>query len=321
MDKKEDQNKDHDAEGAEDTESGILVGEGILDAPSFRGDEYLKTAHEIGMRHIGRVFLPPADADEFGAALVVSGSHSVQPFPERKPDHPRFVEGRPVFIEANGFIDYINDFKTVSSRIFADPEKMTIVCVLDYHEIRNLGVEGFVAHLNGAANHLDHIATFMAKPSPEWVKWFGSNENKFDQIEFSEFLEDNATASTIVGDVGHMDLQLVARGLSATSNVTFKSALRDSDNQANITYEEEVNGHVKGNSMSVPTDFRLALQPIAGEDRYPIDAKLRYRIKAGGSLMMWYKMIGVERIVETAFKNAVTRVSEAVDIKPAFGHH
>lgn len=73
-----------------------------------------------------------------------------------------------------------------------------------------------------------------------------------------------------------------------------------------------------GQPLRVPGAFLLGLQVFNNGDRFPIVARLRYRIKAGG--IVWsYKLHDTKRVLDIAFREACEKAQKATDLPLFFG--
>ncbi len=217
--------------------------------------------------------------------------------------NPRFFTAAPNFRDPAGFCEYVNKYKDADTRIFFD-EKGVFVAVFDYHRI-------------GEARHGDHTAVLTLVPSPEWIAWTGSNDKGMRQDTFAEFIEDNIQDITKPDGKTMLD---AASGLIAKKETDFRSAVNLNNGSMQFTFDEKIEGTIKGSPELMPTAFEVALRPFIGAPRYPIDARLRYRIDSS-KLQLRFKLMALEKLLEHALTQEVGMVQNLTTIVPALGNH
>lgn len=227
---------------------------------------------------------------------------------------PRFLTACPAFNDMVSFVAYVNDFKDRATRLFYKQDG-TFLAVFDYHEPAAPGIENAAAPLPLAARHGDHCATLALLRSPEWEAWANNSSKPMGQVEFAEFLEDNA-ADVVSPDITIM--MAAATGLQASTNGTFKQACNLANGTVQILFDEQVNGQVAGREASIPTEFKIGVRPFMGCDRYEVDCRFRYRAR-NAELKLHYKALRMEWVTETALEKIVHRVFEETGIVPALG--
>lgn len=227
-----------------------------------------------------------------------------------KLEAPRFLTAAPTFNDVAAFIRYINDFKDDETRIFYTPNGH-FLAVLDHH-IR-VGEDSGMAY----PRHGDHTAKLALTASPEWQAWAGMNEKAMGQQAMAEFVEDN------LPDIIEPDAAVMlaaASGLHATTAATFRQATNLANGEASFQFDEQVMGSVKSTGASIPTEFKIALRPWLGCDRYPVDCRFRYRVR-DGALALHYKALRLHVVLETALEGIVQKIAEQTDITPDLGSH
>ncbi|MCK6488309.1 MAG: YfdQ family protein [Planctomycetes bacterium] len=237
----------------------------------------------------------------------LSGPVKLEP---EKLDAPRFITAAPTFIDFAAFIRYVNDFKDEDTRIFYTPNG-SFLAVFDYHQFAH-DEDDFVA-----GRHGDHTAKLALAASPEWQAWAGMNEKAMGQQSMAEFVEDN------LPDIIEPDAAVMlaaASGLHATTGGTFRQATNLANGEASFQFDEQVMGSIKSTGASIPTEFKIALRPWLGCDRYPVDCRFRYRVR-DGALALHYKALRLHVVLETALEGIVQKITEATDIIPDLGAH
>lgn len=225
-------------------------------------------------------------------------------------DKPRFLTAKPVFHDPVAFAEYVVRFADASSRIFYDLKAMVFTAVLDYHRFpgdSHTGVE--------VARFGDHVATLQLRQSPEWGIWATKSEQAMGQNAFAEFLEDNARD---IVEPSIAEMMGVATGLAATSNATFRSAINQENGTVNFQFDENVAGTVKGSNKAIPTAFKIGIRPFMGSQRYPVECKLRYRLKEG-SLALHYKALQLDPIIEASIEGIAATLRDSTKLPVALG--
>lgn len=200
------------------------------------------------------------------------------------------------FIELRSFTEYVNRFKTANTQIFASLGK-SVSAIIDYHSEANVADWG------------DHRAVYLLQPSADWLKWLEFNGKGMDQVEFSDFLEDQ-WASIETPDSA--TLQEIILKFSATSNVKFDSAINRTSGAVNITYVDDT--QIKGN-LKLPDRLELAVQPFKTAKPVQMLARLRFRVQQG-AVKFTYVLDRPDKVLEDAFERVVTEIGELTEIVP-----
>lgn len=234
--------------------------------------------------------------------VIVPHGCELKTFPELR-EHPVHVQAAVTVTSAAAFLLYFNRFANPNSTILVDIEKAKIHGVIDYH-IANTD--------NVLPQHGKHTVTYPCPLTPEAQKWFDKNKIQMNQTDFAQFIEDGLLE---IMEPSGSEMLEIASTLQAKNQVNFRSGIRLDNGQAQMTYEESIQGSagVSGN-VNIPQKIALALRIFRGDDAaYRIEANFRYRIKEG-KLTMWYELIrphiaredAVKQIIET-IKNGITQ--------------
>lgn len=224
--------------------------------------------------------------------VVIPNDHKVQYLRDtiNNPDAERPVRKSGVVkvLDAGSFCDYYTLFSDLNSRVFADETQNSVLAILDYHGA------GDNAPRWGA-----HRIQLTLRHSEEWSTWTEKDgqAHKMSQMDFAEFLEDNAP--DIVEPSAATMLE-VARDLRAKTDVDFGSAIRMANGSVQFKYSEQVKGTFGAGNVDVPETFTIAIPVYVGGTSVPITARLRYRI-ASGKLTFWYDLLRVSAIERNAF--------------------
>jgi uncharacterized protein YfdQ (DUF2303 family) len=247
----------------------------------------------------------PRQLEGFQPYALVPKDCKLEQLEEVEPAVPKRINAAPVLHDAASLIAYVLLFKDEDTRLFADIDKGEVLAVLDYHVTKDR-----------SARWGQHTARYAARPSDEWKVWVGGNSKKMSQAEFALFLEDNARD---VQQPTSAEMLTVASTLEAKKAVTFASAVRLQDGQTQFNYTEDIQGTAARGTMPIPATFTVILAPFVGCARYPVEARLRYRIDGGGKLTMWYDLLRTEAIRKDAFDAIMKKIADETKISPLLG--
>ena len=193
---------------------------------------------------------------------------------------------------AQSFINYINRFKNAHTTIFANDSDYRFSAVIDYH-----------ASQDEPGSHCHH-ALYNCPSSREWQAWQSHDNSKMDQTNFAEFLEERA--EDIVSPSG-AELLEIALKFNVIRKAVFGSAMRLSTGEYQFTYSED---NQKG-TVELPEQIKLGLSPFHNGEKYEVKAKLYYRLQEG-KLVLWYKLVEPERVIEDAFNEVTQTIKEGI---------
>lgn len=204
--------------------------------------------------------------------------------------------------DAASFSQYVNDFGSEHSRVFADMMKYSFKGILDYHEAAA-----------GPADYCEHIALFQCRYTPEWTTWSGGDGagRAKNQVEFAEFIENNQP--DIVEPAGGIILTIV-RTLESHKDARFSSSVRLDNGETQFSYEEDIKATASKGQLEIPERFMLGIAPFQGGPAYRLEARLRYRIN-DGKLKLWYELLRSAKVLESAFQDTVDAIAKATNVK------
>lgn len=179
-------------------------------------------------------------------------------------ERPSRIEQDQTFATAASFIAYINRFKQPGSIVTANIEGLKFGAVLDYHDAPD------------QPRWCRHRAALTLKLSSAAETWLCNNRKAMTQVEFAEFIEDNA------GDMEDAaGMVEVARNITATKSATFKTATNLSNGSVAFNWTEETSGHIENGRVSIPQMFTINIPVFRGEPSVQIPVRFRYRIDEG----------------------------------------
>lgn len=212
---------------------------------------------------------------------------------------PRRVDEHRAFETVESFGQYVNQFKAGNTQLFAYRKANAVQAILDYHE----GVK---------ASHCSHKASLMLKHSTDWLAWAGrAKAGLTAQVPFAEFLDEHIHC--IAAPDGAVLRDMVLR-FSSTKETTFRSAVSLQNGDVQVVFIEDSERGTEGTTR-LPSELDLRLVCFEGQLPVPVRAKLRYRVKEG-ALFFSVVLVGVEQIIEAAFRDALEAVENLVGLVP-----
>lgn len=240
---------------------------------------------------------------EYGAKYLVedgAGTKTVIAVDSLPQYAERAVNERTV-TNAESFIAYVNRHGDRQTEIWADQTRSRVVGVLDAH--------ADVDHESDRFGHEKHRVTLALEHTPAWKAWVEGQGLK-RQIEFAEHVEEYTEN---VVKPSSAELLEIAQTLQGARKAEFTSGQRLSNGEVQFRYVEDVQGKAgKNGDLTIPEEFELGLAPYVGGSAYKVIAKLRWRLE-GGNVLIGYKLIGLDRILEDAFMEMVGDITEGVE--------
>jgi uncharacterized protein YfdQ (DUF2303 family) len=213
-------------------------------------------------------------------------------------ERPIRMKGTVKVLDGDSFLKYWNLFSDANSRVFADEEKESVLAILDYHGSGS----------DGAPRWGQHRIEINLRKAREWNIWKGQSGKKVTQMDFAEFLEDNAPD---IVDPPAATMLEVARDLKATTDGSFNSSFEQKNGSVNFKYSEETKGTYGKQNVEVPDSFKVSIPVHIGGDRITITARLRYRVNAG-KLVLWFDLLRAEEIEHKAFLQIEEKIKAGV---------
>lgn len=226
---------------------------------------------------------------------------------------PRRKVAKVSLTEAESFIDYGIRHGSLANA--------TVWCKANY----KTGEMGFTAIINDHGEEetqqawRDHRATFVPEKSEEWKRWTDKHGSQFSQVQFALFLEENLK-DIISADGMPTGTQMLemALGFEAKQDMRFKSAVRLQSGGVRLEYVEDEDKNTIA-SMQMFEKFQIAVPVFrADESRYPVTARLRYRVKEG-ALVFWFELIRADLVMEQASRALVETIRTKVGFPFFFG--
>lgn len=193
----------------------------------------------------------------------------------------------------DSFIRYFNKFCNDDSLVILNDDNQSITGLLDYHGAND-------------PQWCDHKVVYACPNSREWQVWIGANKDKFNQLAFAEFIEENIKD---FAEPSGGELLEIATKFSVIRTAVFSNSVRLQSGEFEFQFSEQNNS--KG-TVTVPEKIAIGIAPFHNGTKYRIEARLRYRLREG-QLSIWYELIEPEKVLEDAFEEVKTVIRNGID--------
>lgn len=188
---------------------------------------------------------------------------------------------------------------------YGDPDRSLIR--LDARTGRVKGTLNYLDNQAEAIGWRNHTVTLKCAATDELMAWERADEKLMTQDTFAEFVEDNQPVF-IEPDAATM-LEL-AQSMRGSVNVNWQKAVQLSNGETKFEYIEDVEAKAgKRGDLTIPVTFRIGLRLYEGGERFPIDARLRWRVNSG-NLLIGYKMLRLEDVRRVAFDRITETITD-----------
>lgn len=199
---------------------------------------------------------------------------------------------RPGTVEA--LEDYVLRHQTGSTTVWCDLEDATLTAVLDDHSTDDPG-------------YGQHRAACKLEPTPQWNHWLEKDGKQLSQLDFADHVE--VGLDDIIEPEAATILEM-AQFFQANTGVSFQSSNRLQSGEQQLRYAEEIQAAAgRDGSITIPSGFKLGLEPFYGEERYALYARFRFRV-AGGKLTMSYHLDRPDVVRRQALEKIVERLND-----------
>lgn len=246
----------------------------------------------------GLRFPEPVDPSDIRIAILhdEAGSERVEVVDlEGKLDEPRRKLGvfRPADVAS--FVDYTkNHHDDNDSTVWIERESATITAVLNDHSEAHAGWG-------------DHKAVLVLERTPEWKHWQGGDGKWFSQADFAEHVQHGIGEIVLPEPATMLE---IAQSLEGKVEANWQTARRLDNGEVGFQYTETVTaGAGRQGSLEIPAEFTLEVIPFYGEDRYPVTARLRYRVREG-VLTIGYQLVQPHEVELSVLHEVQTRLTE-----------
>jgi uncharacterized protein YfdQ (DUF2303 family) len=202
------------------------------------------------------------------------------------------------FSDIDSFIEYINEQKEETTRIFADTQNKLFRGIIDYH-----GTE------RGAAQWLEHSAILKLRESEEFKVWNGANNKFFNQEEFCLFLKDYRL------DIAEPDgatLIEIAMTLEATAESRCVSKVRTNEGMR-LDFKEDVQARAGADgALTIPDTLKIKIPLFLGTDPIELTADFKFRVNSG-TVSFAFRLLGMEKVIRDSIKEAVEKIRKETE--------
>jgi uncharacterized protein YfdQ (DUF2303 family) len=198
--------------------------------------------------------------------------------------------------EVESFVEYVNEHKTATTRIFA--RNSIFKAAIDYH-----------GKGDNEASWITHTAT-LELVMPAELKILKDNNTKWmTQEEFIDFLKDN---SSLIIKPDSATMLEIALTLEATKNSRCVSKAR-TNKGTNFSFDEGIQATAgAGGNIEIPDSIVLGVSLFEGEDPIELKADFKFRINSGTSTFS-YRILELDRLlrqVKKAISKTITAKTE-----------
>lgn len=262
-------------------------------------NDALKTALEQGARAAAAIDMPNG-----GKAVLVPTGYQVHEFesvaePTRVRPPPDRIEQSVILHDADGFVAYVNTFKSAHTRLFAEPgflsetKQARIIALLDYHAPGSKG------------DLCTHVAAFTLRYSEQWKRWHAACREALTQEAFADFVEENMAD---IREPSAASLLDVINNFKAVRKVAYSSVKARVSGSFTIGHEDatEMQGQV-----TLPEKFKLGIPVFFRGTLFGVGVWLRYRVGGQGGVKFQLQLDRPDVIEDEAFSHIVARVGSA----------
>lgn len=245
-------------------------------------------------------FAAAAVAREFDAGMqgqfaVVPDGFRVESL-ERFQNVPNRQSGNLTVSGAEGFIGYVNRFGGAATLIVADIGRAKVKAVLDH------------GSPDTAAGFSGHTITIEPQHSEALRAWLAIEGKPMSQRALAEFLEERATDVLEPDAAAIMDMVLT---FEAVKKVSFRSAVRLSNGDRQLTYVEDTTGGGSQGAVTIPERIIISAPLFEGMAPEDVRFNLRYRLD-DGSVTFTLKMHRRDDVLRGAFDQLLHELDEDI---------
>ena len=218
--------------------------------------------------------------------------------------------------DLDSLIAYVKKHQSAAAEIYINADFLN-----GNIQIRAL-LNGDTAEAAGFKDFGIHYSPVSTPAASEWKRY---NGEKLDQIQFASVLTNNARdiVSSNPDDpaakypTGSEVLDF-ALNLEYTEKTTFKQGYREQDGRMNFVFQSEDAGKTD-TTLKAFEKFGVAFTPFLGGKTYFVEALLKFRIdKNNGSLILWYELQQLHRVMELATQDIAKALREALPELPIY---
>ncbi len=208
-------------------------------------------------------------------------------------DAPTRIRKNLNVLSAGSFITYFMKFCDEDSMVIFNDDTQCVTGMLDYHT-------------TDSASWCDHQVKYACPKSREWITWTQNDKNKFNQLTFAEFIEENIKD---FAEPSGGELLEIATKFSVIRTAVFSNSVRLQSGEFEFQFSEQ--NQSKG-TVTVPEKIAIGIAPFQNGTRYRIEARLRYRLREG-QLSIWYELIEPQKVLDDAFNEVKCNIRDSID--------
>lgn len=257
----------------------------------------------------------------------------------RQAEPPLRTKGNAVAETLESFCALVNHHSTSLTRIFASGGLApSLSAVVDYHESGrdNESPTNWCGHTIGYSfpktdslqAWLDATKTF--KPQQEFAKWLAGRLLDMAYPEELGELNQDSIVAKVMRSVypgleeavqlkrtyaSYQGISELIQSMGARVSGSYKETETDAWGNTKLVHENEQRIESKTN---IPQYFLISIAPFKGSPELALPVRLYAQI-ADGKVQLRCELIGLDRVVESAFVDALAEVEKATGIKPFRG--
>jgi len=224
-------------------------------------------------------------------------------------DYPKRKAGTVTVRNVASFERYYGKHSDDSSEVYADLDEGAFTAVLDAHGPDDPRWE-------------QHRLVLRLEKTLPWRTWTKMDRQWMTQMDFAEFIEDNARDLDPDGRVSAADLLEIAQHFQAHTKVSFTQGTRLATGATQLIYTEDIEAKAGDRGeIVIPAEFDLAIVPFDDCEHSVLPARFRYRL-GNGQLRLGYflsdpQRVAREAVAEVASVLAATCGIEIMQGRPA----
>lgn len=261
--------------------------------------------------------LPPAVPILFDHRASGHGLKALKEEIERFRMEPERRKGTARASTLQSFIDLINYHKDDSSALFAKAEwpGPRLTAIIDYHKVDH------------KPRHLGHHVTYDFPVTDEFKAWIDHDAKSFSQPEFAAFIEEHAAELAAPYDAERSEFErlfkvtfatptqmiTLSRGLQVNVEATVKQNVVLQSGEGELEFSET---HLdkRGEKLTVPGLFMVAVPAFLDGDPIRLPARLRYRVN-GGKVTWLYQLYRWKFWLRDRVQKDLQEVEKETDVR------
>jgi uncharacterized protein YfdQ (DUF2303 family) len=192
---------------------------------------------------------------------------------------PFMRTGTALFSDHNSFLEYVHRH--------ADGAHTVVWCEFDQVTNKLAFTAVFDDHADDTPGWRKHRAYFEPAKSVEWTRWIGHDKKQMAQVDFAQFIEDNA--DDITGTPSSAEVYKMATEFIVRQDQAVKSIVRLQSGGVELNYVSNDDAQTI-ERMRMFEAFTIGIPVFRGSaTAEALVAKLRYR-NTQGKVTFWYEL-------------------------------